>query len=84
MGASEPRVCKCIRRHKSKAFSWHKLQSQREGKDSRLQIAMKSKEDTYHSSMVMVMRDVGENALMKEASLGESQVSVKVSRGRKQ
>lgn len=84
MGASEPRVCKCIRKHKSEVFSWYKLQSQRKGKDSRLELAMKSQEDPYHSSMVVVMRDVGETALMKEGSLGESQVSVKVSRGRKQ
>lgn len=53
---------------------------QRAGRNSSLELALRSGEETCHISTVMVMRGVGENALRRGASLGESQKSVRVRR----
>ena len=49
-----------------------------------MELAPRSKEDTYLTTMAIVRQGDGKNTLMQEMSSGESQVSVRVSKGREE
>jgi len=49
-----------------------------------LELAPRSKEDTYLTTMAIVRQGDGKNTLMQEMPSGESQVSVTVSNGREE